>query len=341
MYQFIHIDTYAETVSAIAASRRTKVNKNGERNGTKSLLNVHQVIAEANREPDAIPHIPHPQRPTTIYGPSLPLTKILSLASKTRQVDSMNRKLRKDTPILLAGIASYPRCEYELNKEKFNLWLSDVLAWLKKMYRTNLQNVTLHLDEEHPHIHFYVISPDGRAKQLHAGYQAESLVDPKDNKAKPLAYKSAMRGFQNQYFLAVASKHGMVRSGPNRQRKSRAVYNEEKANAELLAIRVNDVELIEIEAIKCASIKSELMLNAAKIQVANMLANGRKEAKRRQEEALRWAKNALENMRRLSEAEAKVKALDAELITKQNELDYFVSENLELQRKLTIQGVAP
>ena len=71
MYQFIHIETYAETVSAKATSLRNKVNKNRQsKAGTKSLLNLRQVIAEAKREPNSHPHILSPQVPKTIYGPS-------------------------------------------------------------------------------------------------------------------------------------------------------------------------------------------------------------------------------------------------------------------------------
>ena len=97
MYQFIHLEAYAETVSAKAVDRRTKINSKGKRNsGTKSLLNVRQVIAEAKREDDACPHVVFPQPPVKIYGIDLDEVERLAISSKEGQVDTKGRKLRTD-----------------------------------------------------------------------------------------------------------------------------------------------------------------------------------------------------------------------------------------------------
>lgn len=68
----------------------------------------------------------------------------------------------------------------------------------------------MHNDEEHPHIHFYAVSFVGRAKHLHAGYHAESLVDAKDSKLRSLAYKDGLRKFQDRYYMDVSAKNGML-----------------------------------------------------------------------------------------------------------------------------------
>jgi hypothetical protein len=365
MYQFIHIDVYAETVSTKAVDRRTKTNSKGKRNGgTKSLLNVHKVIAEAKREEDSCPHVAFPRPPIKIYGIDLDEVERLAIASKVSQTDSKGRKLRTDTPILLAGISSYPRDEYELAPEKFEIWLDDTVNWLKSQYGDHLKNITLHQDEEHPHIHFYAVSPDGRAKYLHAGYQAESLVDIKDSKARSLAYKEGMRQFQDRYYEDVSVKNGMLRDGPQRLRKSRAIHQAEKANAKLLSAKIREIDEVDqlvaasleqtyhetieqakqesaryakslmAETIKAVTAKSNSMLETAKLQVEKMFENARHEADLMRDEVMKWSKNTRENIRKLADAEAKVQSLTVEIKVTREQLDYFVAENQELKRTL-------
>lgn len=365
MYQFIHLELYAETVSAKAVDRRTKTNSKGIRNsGTKSLLNVRQVIAESKREDDACPHLEYPQPPVKIYGLDLDDVERLAISSKVGQVDSKGRKLRSDTPILLSGITSYPRNEYNASPEKFNVWLDDTVNWLKTQYGHNLKNVTLHNDEEHPHIHFYAVSSDGRAKHIHAGYLAESSIDVKDTKARSLAYKDGMRQFQDKYYMDVAAKNGMLRDGPKRLRKSRAVHQSEKAHAQLLSNKINEIgamdilaaegidqmfhEMLELakkeseknasavmaEAVQSASSKSNSMIEAAKLKIEKMLSIARSELDRLREEAVQWSKNSVENMRKLADSETKVQSLTKEIKDTREELNYFITENQELKRKL-------
>ena len=336
LYQFIHIETYAESVSKKAIHRRKQDKKSGkQKTGTKSLLNVRKVIAEAKREDDACPHVESPLKPINVYGISLDEVERLAIDSKVGQTDSLGRKLRNDTPILLAGIASYPRDEYQINQEKFKFWLNDNIRWLKIVYGSNLKNITLHLDEEHPHIHFYATSPSGSVKNIHHGYKAEgALADTADSKSKKLAYSDAMRKFQDQYFLEVASKHAMLRTGPKLQRKSRSAYNADKAIAKLLSQKISEIDYIETEALKSAKDKSQFIFIQVKAQIVKMLSNAQKEVQRMQEEALQWSRNALENMRKLNEAEDKVKTLSVELKTTKEELAYFVEENKNLERRL-------
>lgn len=367
MYQFIHIEVYPESVSAKAVNRRTTKNNKGNLNsGTKSLLNVRQVIAEAKREVGAHPHVLSPKKPIKIFGLDLDEVEQLALTSKLDQTDSKGRKLRNDTPILLAGVTSYPLDEYEQYPDKFEEWLSDTLEWLKKEYGNNLKNVTLHLDENNPHIHFYAVSPNGRAKHLHAGYQAESLANTKDSKEKSLAYKEGMRQFQDCYYLEVGAKHGMLRDGPKRRRTSRAVYQAEKAHANLLKNKINEIDEMDhsaaegieqmysemiaqvkkeselhaksmfAESMNEANIKSNLLLEKVKRKIKEMLTSAQSEATRMRQEAIQWSKNAVENMRKLATAEALTESLKFELKETRTQLDYFVAENNDLKSKIKI-----
>lgn len=338
MYQFIHVDTYSESVSKKALSRRSKNNVNGkQKSGTKSLLNLRQVIAEAKRENGSFPHVQNPLIPIKIFGINLDEVENLAIKSKIGQVDSKGRKLRTDTPVLLAGVASYPREEFDDDKLKFKSWLDDSAIWLQKVYGSNLKNITLHLDEEHPHIHFYAISPNGRAKDIHHGYMAESLIKNKtDSNAKRLAYTDAMRKFQDQYYLDVTSKYGMLRLGANKLRKPRSVYQAEKANAKLLEGKIKEIDSIEKEVLSSAKLKSDTLLSSTKIQIDIMKSKAREDIKRMQEAALSWARNGLENLRKLTLAEERVIKLNDELENTKAELQYFVEENNELRGKLNI-----
>lgn len=366
MYQFIHLETFAETVSAKAISRRNKINSKGLRNGgTKSLLNLRQVIAEAMREVGSCPHIKFPKPPTKIFGLDLYEVERLAILSKKDQVDAMGRNIRKDTPILLGGVASYPSHEHKKSQDKFNFWLNDNVEWLKKEFGDNLKNITLHHDEEHPHIHFFAVSPVGRAKHLHAGYMAESEVDVKDAKTRALAYKNGLRQFQDNYYNDVSAIHGMLRDGPKKQRKSRAMYQADKAHAQLLSSKINEIKVMDInaaagieqtyhemidkaekvseinaskvlaEAMVSASVKSNSMIKDAKLKIEKMFGSAQRELVRKRQEIILWSKNSVENMRKLVDAETKVQSLTTEVNDIREQLDYFMAENLKLKLSMT------
>jgi hypothetical protein len=64
---------------------------------------------------------------------------------------------------------------------------------------------------------------------------SEALREGKPKGAQNSAYKSAMRVFQNTFWLDVASKFGLTRVGPQRRRLSRKAWREEQALTSLYA----------------------------------------------------------------------------------------------------------
>lgn len=363
MYQFIHIEVYAESISQKTIHRRNKINSKGQKNsGTKTLQNIRSVIAEAKREADACPHVIEPQPPITIYGMELDEVEKLALACRSEYKDAKGRKLRTDTPTLLAGITSYPSEGYESDSDKFDEWLNDSVEWLKKHYGKNLQNITLHLDEEHPHLHFYAISTDGKAKSIHAGYLAERDIDSSDSKARKEAHQEGMRKFQDSYYFDVAVKNGMLRDGPKRRRLSQPVYKAEKAHAQLMASKMKEInemdqlagreivamhdEMMVLAKQKSEDISDEMIdatmeeavsiIESANRQIRKMLENAKSEADRIVQEAMQWSKNAIENIRKMTALEAEVKTLTASNKDIQDQLEYFVDENRDLKRQVAI-----
>ncbi len=271
MYQFIHIEVYAKQVSKKAITRRTKENKDG----TRSLRNVRQIIAEAKREPDACSHVDNPLQPKHIYGVSLDEVEALAYESTDGKTDKRGRKLRDDTPIILAGIASYPREEFDSNPDNFKRWLNDTINWLHTEYGDNLKNITMHLDEPHPHIHFYAVSPTGRAKDIHAGYmgeQEQKAQAENNNASNKNAYKEAMREFQQRYYHDVGAPNGMLKDGPKKLRESRPVYKARAKQAKELADQQRQIESMD----KLVSEELELLAEDIK---AKAIANAEIEAR--------------------------------------------------------------
>ena len=100
------------------------------------------------------------------------LVRIKENAKKYR--DPIGRKMRADAPVLVAGVASFPRVEAE--KRPRALCPVGVINYCLSQgkYGDNLRAVVMHNDEEQPHLHFFVCSDtEVNAKALHYGHKAK------------------------------------------------------------------------------------------------------------------------------------------------------------------------
>ena len=85
--------------------------------------------------------------------------------------------MRADAPVLVAGVASFPRVEAEKDPELYARWESLTIAYLQGKYGDNLRAVVMHNDEEQPHLHFFVCSDtEVNAKALHYGHKAKKRI---------------------------------------------------------------------------------------------------------------------------------------------------------------------
>lgn len=256
-HQFIHLEVYARSRSKLkGAGRATKGHKR-EANGkvlvrktdnpaTRGTIaddsggwSARQIVAEALREVGNAPHVARPLAPEELYG---------DLRSLARDLDALDQRppvgVRKDSPILLAGMTSAP---WPSNDPRSTEWRMDCLVFLKEFFGTNLLCVVGHNDENHTtedgmdvgdHIHFYAARPGfGPAKPLQPGFAARE--DAKKSglgaKEQAAAYNTALRHFQDLYFEKVAMRHGLTRIGPGRRRLTRADWVAEKQQAESAA----------------------------------------------------------------------------------------------------------
>jgi len=231
-YQFIHVEGYARSAGKGKTGGHT----------------VGAIIAEAERRPDACPHVASPKPPTLLYG--VPPSRVAEAATLWAESakDSRGHKLRKDGLCMLGGVVSVPA-----GFEDWPGFRTRTVEWLRKEYGDQLVSVVEHTDEAHPHLHFYAVPwQSDRFDSVHPGLRASAEADPDrgrrnrtpaekeaGRKAARLAFSEAMRSFQDRFFRGVGAVHGMARIGPKRRRLSRAEWRAEeqqrKAQAALVA----------------------------------------------------------------------------------------------------------
>lgn len=227
MYQFIHVESYGKT----SAKKKLEKNYNKETKGR----NVDEIIAEATRKPDYCDHVAEPEEPVLLYGvdPSelKNLTDEYFNNTKLTNSNGISRGLRKDSHVLLAGVIS-------LNREVDEIWddyKKDAIEWLKEKYGHKLKCVIEHKDEENPHIHFYCVQDPGVSFDLlHDGKKAFSAVGGKLKYKKEIAFKQAMRDYQENFYNDVSLKYGLLKTGPRRQRLSNTEYKAQKNQIDLI-----------------------------------------------------------------------------------------------------------
>lgn len=266
-YQFIHYENYSINVSKKKAGKSKKSDYNNETTGR----NLREVIAEAKREPGNFPHVDHAEEPVVLFGVELDEVERLALEYHTKtkiKVGDKERGLRKDANIILAGVVS-------LNADNIDLWedyKKDAINYLKNKYKDKLKSVIEHTDEANPHFHYYVIQNVGEKFDLvHDGKKA--IIDNK-NKIKSeqnKAYKKAMRDFQEDFFLNVSSKYGLMKNGPRKARMSHSEYTAKKREIELINklkektdLEINLLKEKNQKEIKRQRTKTDLEINSIK-----------------------------------------------------------------------------
>lgn len=213
-YQFVRIETYAKV--------STKKGKPA----------MQSIVNEAMRVDGFCPHVYQPQAPQILLGLDPRKLPQIVLERAKNAKDKKGRKVRKDAPLLLAGVISLG-AESDVN---FRDFLKQSIGFLRNKYGENLMSVVLHLDEEHPHLHFYVLPSTKNGSfsmsDIHDGIKARNECDGGYSK-KANAYKQAMRKFQDSYYDEVGSKLGLTRLGPRVQRLTRKEWKAQQKQAQV------------------------------------------------------------------------------------------------------------
>lgn len=227
-YQFAHVEGYGRAPGK----------------GKKGGHTLASIVAEAERQPGACPHIEQPEEPWLVDGitPTEAAEKAAQWAEQAR--DSRGHKLRKDALCMLGGVVSLPAGMID----RWEAFRDDAVKWLKHEYGPRLLSVVQHDDEAHPHLHFYVVPLEGeRFSEIHDGLAAAERADPRrGDRLRPKAektqgrkdarraYAEAMRQWQDR-FHTMARRYGLARIGPGRRRLSRDEYQAENSAREALA----------------------------------------------------------------------------------------------------------
>jgi hypothetical protein len=167
------------------------------------------------------------------------------------------------------------------------------VAWLRDQYGAALVSVIRHVDESHPHLHAFVLPQDAdmRAGPLHPGQEAKRRVvsvgaaDGEDgkslNRRGDVAYRAAMRDWQDSYWQAVGLPCGLTRLGPGRRRLTRAEWQAERTQAQAVQQAQERAAALEADAASYASqakADASALAAAAKADAARIRAAAVEEA---------------------------------------------------------------
>jgi hypothetical protein len=254
---------------------------------------VVQVIGEGLRSGEYHPHVETPKPPIPVFGDLTTFQLMHDAHVSERKTCAVKngvvseRVIRQDRHTLFTIVASYPTptTAVEGSSEelaRFKRWVDLTVAWVREQYGDQLKVALAHIDEAHPHLHFWLLSDDlsADATLLHVGKIAkrETEVRLKSEGAPPReavkagnrALKSAMREWIDDYHRVVGAPLGMRRDGPKRRRLSRGQYQAEQAmldhHRQLEADRIRleaQVTKLEKRAITLAAQQRALEAKAA------------------------------------------------------------------------------
>jgi len=233
--QFVHIQTWSR-----------KPNPAGQ--------SVAQIIAEATRDPEYSGHVDDPAPPRVLLGdPSTFQAEhdahVAARATVARLKDGSERvrSIRQDRHTMATLVMSYPvpRAAITTAEDRAALerWERRNLDWLRDRYGDQLRVVLGHDDEEHPHLHAWLLpdDPGADATTLQPGKLAKKRLEEEEKavgtppreavKAGNRALREAMTIFQDEYYHAVGAPEGLTRTGPRRRRLTRQQWKAEKAAA--------------------------------------------------------------------------------------------------------------
>lgn len=248
-YQFVHLEAFS---------------RKGDGKGRSTAF----VFNEARRDPDASLHVANPLTPVVVYGVGVDEVERLhdaaADAAMTTPKGGKPRRIQKTQHTLMTVVASHPATMEEVRtdtrtRREVAEWETRTIGWLRQQYRGRLVSVVRHEDESHYHIHAYVLPDDPamRASALHPGQCAKAAImaggpaegeDTKAlNKRGDLAYRAAMREWQDLYHEMVAAPCGLTRLGPARRRLTRAEWQREQAQAKALQWTVERAQVVKTE----------------------------------------------------------------------------------------------
>jgi len=335
-FQFAHLQWSGKSRS----SKRQSIKGNhGSQRGKG--WSAADILAEADRKKGHCYHVDNPQPPNVICGERLSQVEEIAdywakhqgtkVKLKNGQTDI--RKMRSDAPILASGVISLPRDRIE----EWPAFRDHAIKQLKQKYGERLVSAVEHLDESHPHLHFYLVPKiDEGFGAVHAGYAASRAARKTKGNLIRSSYNRAMREWQDWVQETIGAPFGLARIGPRRARQSNEKLKADKAE-QLLASREAAVLehrakleeiLADIERREALIEKKRMNLDNARVEQTKQLAAQFDALKKKEEQV---ARTGTENEKTGSEMRAAFAtfepALQEYLIAKnEHRSRYFVDE---------------
>ena len=284
-YQFGHIQWAART----RTQKRTSSDVGGLK--TRSVgWSAQDLADEAERIPHACEHVESPRPPTLVYGvmPSQAVAEATAWGEQAKEGGEKRRtKLRSTSPVIAAGVISLPSSMID----EWPAYRDTAIEALKERYGDRLRSVVEHLDEAHPHMHFYLVPRPGESfGAVHEGYQARNCERKKGPGAKVrTAYQDAMKEWQEWLFQRVSSRFGLEKLGPRRERLDRQIYQYQQDISHAAAARAAaEIELEKIQALTEETRAALATVEQQQADIAGELRDLRRERRDldRQKEAL-------------------------------------------------------
>ena len=325
--QWIHVDLYGKTAS--------KLKKPTDKEGNaEKAFSASEIAAEQMRVEENSTHVVHPLPPSILFGidPRLAVeAALLSFEGEPKVVVNTKkgpreRGMRSDTPIVLAGVCSWPDSVEVMGSDEdradlYKRWVAENLKYLRSKYGSDLRSVVQHVDEAHPHLHFTVVCNRAiETKKYHPGVSADSRTNA----------KKALTAFQDEYYREVAVKCALGRLGPRRQRLKGGEYKKQKAEREAFVRELQRLEkrmaLVEQMEQAAGTIMADAMASAGQILI-DALAS----AKRQTTEMLNAAKAEADKMlERAKKVLNDLRSKDAEIEKTLGELKQYADPKVTL-----------
>jgi hypothetical protein len=204
--QFARIESFG-----LVASKQAKTKKN--------KTTILGSCAEAARVEGFTGHVDNVEPADVVFGinPMALYNQIKTgfEAQNIERKESGGRARQKDSLLMSAGVFSYPNAI----DDDFYSWQADCITYLKNEYGDKFKSAVVHLDESHPHLHFFLC--DLKTLTVDQGLDPAKTDQRKQRVVKDgshIGQREALQAFQDRFQAAVGVKYNHARKIGSRDR---------------------------------------------------------------------------------------------------------------------------
>ena len=246
--QFARVESFG-----LNASKQAKTKKN--------KTTILGVCAEAARIEGYTGHVSNVEPADVIYGINpMDLYHQIEANFNSQNIirkEKGGKSRQKDSLLMTAGVFSYPS---EVIDDEFYRWQADCIEYLKKEYGDKFKSAVMHMDESHPHLHFFLC--DLKTLRVDGGLDPAKTDQHKSRMLKDgsaIGQKQALEAFQNRFHESVGGRYGHARKNGSRARLhgapawirsllgGMAAINAEKVHLSDEKLRLEDEKLRQAE----------------------------------------------------------------------------------------------